>query len=95
MAYDNANLTLLANGNGFNLYRYDTLDAATAVDGAGYFDGQAPNMLNVGDLIFRTTWSTAVRTGTVSSAGWHIVLSNDGTTVDVSDTTAVGVTDSD
>ena len=95
MAYDKSNLTLLAHGNGFNLWRYDTLDADSVVDGAGYFTGEAVDMLAVGDLVLRMTWATAVRTGSLSTMGWHVVNANDGTTVDVTNTTALTVTDSD
>jgi hypothetical protein len=31
----------------------------------------------------------------VAAAGWHLVLSNNGSTVDVSNATAVAVTDTD
>ena len=95
MAFDKTQLTQMDQGNGFKQWRYDTLDAAADVDTAGYFTGEAVDMMGVGDTLLRVTWASAIRTGTVSTAGWHIVLSNDGTTVDVSDTTAIAVTDTD
>ncbi|NKB58994.1 MAG: hypothetical protein GKS00_21925 [Alphaproteobacteria bacterium] len=89
MAFDKSNLTLLSQGNGFGHYRYDTLDLHTAVDASGYIgaaaDQAAVDMLKVGDTILVVVWATTVRTGTVASYGTHIVVSNDGTNVDLSD----------
>lgn len=96
MAYAAANLTRMAGGNGFSLFRYDTLDAHAAVDTAAYFStDEAIAMLKVGDIIDVVVWATAVRTGTISTYGRHIVLSNSGTAVDVSDVTVGTVTDTD
>lgn len=76
-------------------WSYWTLDATTVVDGAGYFNGAA-KLLQVGDIIDRVTWSTAIGTGgTISTYGAHIVNSNASGVVDTSDTTAGTVTDSD
>lgn len=74
MAYTAGNLVLMATGNGFNHYRYDTTDAAATVDGDGYFNN-ADDTLNlaVGDLITAVVWATAVRTGTVSDVSMHVV----------------------
>lgn len=95
MAYSSANLTLMGQANGYGHYRYDTLDAHATVDGAAYFTGDAVNMLKVGDIIDVIVWSTAVRTGTISTYGRHIVNSSTGSAVDVSDVTVGVVTDSD
>lgn len=78
MAYTPGNLVLLSSGNGFNHYRYDTLDAATAVDANGYFNNDDDTLnLAVGDVIDVVVWATAVRTGTVSDAAKHIVVAVD------------------
>jgi hypothetical protein len=46
----------------------------------------------VGDLIYRVTTSS----GSVSTAGWHVVMTNTSAgVVNVSDTTALTVTNSD
>lgn len=96
MALDKTQLALMEHGNGFHRFRYDTLDTHATVDTAAYFDDdELVNMLNVGDIIDVVVWSTAVRTGTVSTYGKHIVLSNDGTTIDVSNVTVGVVTDTD
>lgn len=76
-------------------WSYWTLDAATDVDASGYFNS-ASKLLQVGDIIDRVTWATAIGTGgTVSTYGKHIVLSNASGVVDVSDTTVGTVTDTD
>lgn len=81
---------------GNTLWRYDTLDAAATLDSAAYFTGNAVIKLRVGDVIQRVTWATAIGTGgTISTYGWHIVNANDGTTVDVTDSTVGLVTDTD
>lgn len=95
MAYNSAYLTLMKTGNGFSQYRYDTMDTHATVDTSAYFTGEAVNMLRVGDIIDVVVWATAIRTGTISTYGRHIVLSNDGTTVNVSDVTAGSVTNTD
>ena len=95
MAYASANLAILGDANGFTHWRYDTLDTHATVDSAAYFTGEALNMLNVGDLIDVFVWSTAIRSGTISTYGPHVVLSNDGTTVDVTDVTVGVVSDTD
>lgn len=82
-------------------WSYWTLDAATDVDGAGYFNGAvayggAYNLLEVGDVIHRVTWSTAIGTGgTVSSYGTHLVNGKSAGTVDVTNETDLTETDSD
>ena len=95
MAYASGYLTRIAGGNGFSQFRYDTMDTHATVDTAAYFTDEAVNMLEVGDIIDVVVWATAIRTGTVSTYGRHIVLSNDGTTVDVGDVTVGTVTDTD
>ena len=52
MPYTPGNLALISSVNGFGLYRYDTLDAATDVDGSGYFNNASHDLnLAVGDII--------------------------------------------
>ena len=55
---------------------------------AGYFTGDSVNMLNVRDLII-------VQDTNTPTTNFVTVLSNNGTTVDVSDGTAVAETDGD
>lgn len=74
-------------------YSYSTADAAATVDTAGYFNSVA-DLLNVGDLIDRVTFTDGTFTA-VSTAGTHVVMSNTGGVVNVSDTTALTVTNTD
>ena len=72
------------------MYVYTTTEAHTAVDASGYFNDLS-DILNVGDMIIVHGSTGGTRTVTM-----HIVVSNDGTTVDVSDGTTIGaVSDSD
>lgn len=97
MALDKSNLALMSHGNGFARYRYDTLDTHATVDTAGYFNNSDDELnLAVGDIIDVVVWATAVRSGTISTYGPHIV--NEVTAagvVDVSNVTVGVVTDTD
>lgn len=96
MAYSSSTLYKVAQAGARSHWRYETLDTHATVDTAGYFTGDAVNMLRVGDIIDVVVWATAIGTGgTISTYGRHIVLSNDGTTVNVSDVTAGVVTNTD
>lgn len=82
-------------GSAITIWSYQTLDATATVDTAGYFNGAA-DLLRVGDIIERISWTTAIGAGgTISTYGRHIVNSNTGGVVDVADTTAGTVTDTD
>jgi hypothetical protein len=81
-------------GNGaFTLWLYRTEDATAAVDTAGYFN-PARSLLTAGDVILRTSVNG---TGVPQTAGFHLV--NDVPAapgnVDVADTLALTVTDTD
>ncbi len=72
------------------LYVYTTTDAQTAVRVAGYFNSLS-DTLSVGDMIIVHGATGGTRTVTM-----HIVVSNTGGVVDVSDATTIGaVTDTD
>lgn len=89
MAYAASNLSMLATADGWSLWLYKTADDAIAdVNSAGYFSGDSVNMLQVRDLIIVCDTATP-------TTNFVTVLSNDGTTVDVSDGTAVVETDTD
>jgi hypothetical protein len=75
MAFDASNLALVSSVNGYGLYRYDTTDALATVDGDGYMNNSDDTVnLAVGDVIEVVVWTTAVRTGTISAVGRHIVM---------------------
>ena len=97
MAFDNSQLAQVSSVNGFGVYRYDTLDTHATVDTSGYFNNDDDDInLRVGDIITVVVWSTAVRTGTISTYGTHIVLSVSAVgLVDVGDVTVNVVTDTD
>tara|TARA_B100000949_G_C14044158_1_gene350793 strand:+ start:96 stop:362 length:267 start_codon:yes stop_codon:yes gene_type:complete len=88
MAYSSSGLGKLCTSGGWSLWCYQTTDAIATVNSAAYFTGEAVNMLKVRDVIMVVD-TNAPTTSFVS------VLSNDGTTVDVSDGTAIAETDSD
>lgn len=96
MAVDVAQLTVIGEGNGYTHYRYDTMDAHADVDTAGYFNNTDDSLnLAVGDLIDVVVWATAIRSGTISTYGKHIVNAVAAGVVDVSDVTVGTVTDTD
>lgn len=97
MAFTEANLYLVTPlGGGRSLWYYETLDTAATVDTAAYFTGEALKKLKLGDLLFRTTWSTAIGSGgTISTQGFHTVNASDGSAIDVADTLAITATDTD
>ncbi|MEY4338106.1 MAG: hypothetical protein RL680_1001 [Actinomycetota bacterium] len=94
MAYDSAGLNSAGAqskaGNAPALWTYTTTDAAATVDTSGYFNSAA-SLFNIGDIIFRVTTSS----GSVSTAGIHVVMTNASGVVNVSDVTALTVTNTD
>ena len=97
MAFNSADLVLVSSVNGFALYRYDTLDTHATVDTNGYFNNSDDDQnLAVGDLIDVVVWGTAIRSGTISTYGRHIVNAVSAVgVVDTSDVTVGVVTDTD
>ncbi len=89
MAFVSRDLSVLAYANGFTLWHYATSDAATAVDTDGYFNAAA-DMLRVGDMILANT-----ATGGTPAAGVFVIAANAGGTVDATNLTAFGATNSD
>jgi len=94
MAYSSTNLQPIGGqakaGNAPQIWSYTTTDAHGTVDGSGYFNSAA-SVLKVGDLILVVVTSS----GAVSTAGWHVVMTNTGSVVNVSDVTALTVTNTD
>ena len=88
MAYSASGLTRIGGDSNGSMWRYTTTDAIAAVNSAGYFTGEAVNMLAVRDLI-------VVHDTNTPTTNFVTVLSNNGTTVAVSDGTAVAETDGD
>jgi hypothetical protein len=78
-----------------NIWTYKTADAAATVDTSGYFS--VGYGLKVGDVVLRVTVDdvTLGNSATVSTAGWHVVMTVSSTAVNVSDTTALTITNTD
>lgn len=74
-----------------SVWSYATADTLATVNTSGYFNSVA-SLLKVGDLILGLTGAGSG--GTLAQALFTVV-SNDGTTVDVADGTAITQTDSD
>jgi hypothetical protein len=85
MAYNAANLTRLSGASGVSLWHYTSADAIAAVKASGYFN-DAASMMNARDVIICV--DTATPTTHIAS-----VLTNDGSTVNTSQGTAIAETD--
>jgi len=88
MAYGASGLSRMSSGGGYAIWMYVTADPIATVNTAAYFTGEAVNMLNAGDVMW--VYDTNVPTLSIVQ-----VLTNDGTTVDVSDGTTIAQTDTD
>ena len=92
MAFSKDGLMLVAGskaGNAPQMWTYKTNDLATEVDGSGYFNAVA-SILKVGDVIY-----VHADADSTPAFGFHVVTSNTGGVVDVTNATVVGDVDSD
>jgi len=94
MAYSASGLRLIKDLGPIHYWHYITTDTPASVDTAGYFNS-AVDILNVGDIVLVVQADSVTAPTSVSAAGHHIVNANDGSIVDVSDATALSVTDTD
>ena len=78
-------------GTAPQMWSYKTQDTATDVDTSGYFNA-VQRLLTPGDVILRVTVNA---TNVVQNAGWHVVMTSTAGIVNVSDTTALTVTNTD
>ena len=77
-----------------NIWVYKTDDAAATVDTSGYCP--VGYGFKVGDVILRVTVTNlGLSNEAGSTAGWHLVVTASSTAVDVADTTALTVTNTD
>src|SRR5690349_18025326 len=63
MAYDSTKLTCMAQVAGpvgMKVWVYDTADAETTVDGAGYIDDALTRGMEKGDIVYNRRWTTSV-----------------------------------
>lgn len=98
MAFSPSTLTLIGGYPGKAVYRYDTLDALSAVDAANYFlTATSVNGQNfvLGDLLHVVVWATAIGTGgTISDYGMVLVNAASATAVDTTND-LIGITPTD
>lgn len=93
MAFNKDGLQLVASskaGKAPQFFTYKTNDAATVVDGSGYFNAVA-SVMRVGDLVYVHAEANA----TAPTYGFHVVVSNANGVVDVTNATSVGTVNSD
>jgi uncharacterized phosphosugar-binding protein len=89
MAYNKANLSVLAYANGFTMWHYITTDAQTVVRVVDYFL-PAINQIRVNDMILVVSAS-----GGTPAPFWAHCNANTGATIDIVDGLAVATTDTD
>ena len=94
MAFETGRLRQIRDLGVVSYYHYITEDAPAAVDTSGYFDAAA-DQLNVGDIILVEQVDDAGAPASVTALGHHVVLSNAGGAVDVSDAAAMATADTD
>lgn len=91
MAYKPGDLILAFGGindPGVRIWTYKTTDGSTAVEAADYFSDALYRGMRVGDLVY----IVEVDSGTVTSAAFHVVMTVDSDGADLSDATAITVT---
>ena len=77
MAFTASNLSVLAYANNFTLWHYTSVDDATAIETADYFNN-AVDMLRVNDLIITNT-----DTDGTPATNFYVVDGNDGSAVSI------------
>ena len=102
MSFILSDLHLVSHVSGNNYWQYRTTDPHATVDTAGYFTGDALNMLRLGDIVdvLVGTFNSDRTMATVTGYGRHMVKDVTGvypaqTAVDLTDVTAGVVTDTD
>jgi len=83
-----------ARGLAPQMFTYRTADAPATLDTAGYFN-DVRGLLELGDTILRVSVDNADTPTSVTTAGFHVVVNKSATAVDVSDTLALTMTDTD
>jgi hypothetical protein len=81
----------VTSGTAPRIHTYRTEDAHATVDTAGYFN-PVRSLLEIGDLIYVVVVTGG---GALSTAGWHVVVTKTATAVDVTNVTALTVTNTD
>jgi hypothetical protein len=94
MAFDKTRLVLIEGAGKLPYYKYETADAVSVVDTAGYFN-EAVAILPIGTAILVISVDDLSAPTLVNAAGHLFVNSNDGSTIDVVDLTGFAATDTD
>lgn len=97
MAFDKDYLSLMAVGGGkvpMRLWSYTTDDPIGTVNSDAYMNA-AVSELNQGDIIYVRRVDSLTAPTAFSEINQVVVVSNDGTDVDLSDGQAISVTDTD
>lgn len=82
-------------GKAPQMFSYKTQDTHATVDGAGYFNSIRES-LSIGDVILVVVVTNrGASNEALSTIGWHVVKDKSTTAVDVTNVTALTVTDSD
>ena len=96
MAYNSANLNLMAGGfaGGPRLWHYNAGgDASTVVRVAGFFTDGYKKGMRAGDILYSVTSSFALSIHVVNASTLGALGAND--TVDITDGTVIAATDTD
>lgn len=98
MAYDTAELRCVRaglSGGGRNEWQYDTIETVATVRVTGYISDGVARGMQVGDKVDVLVWDTSVRSGTLAARSVLTVVSKGTASVDLSDGTALSLTDTD
>lgn len=76
-----------------NIWTYKTTDDAATVDSAGYFP--VGYGIKLGDMVYRVTVDSLTAPTSVTTAGLHLVRAVSATSVDVADTLALTLINTD
>lgn len=100
MAYASNELRLLVGGamsnlSGPNIWSLDTADGLTTVDAAGYISDATARGVRVGDVVIVRVWSSLATKSSLSAASVMAVASITSGAANLTDGTAISVTNTD
>lgn len=96
MAFDRDYLEIVHQGAGMNRWVYKTADTVATVNTSGYIDDEGViARMGIGDIIDVIVLDSVTVPTSVSAVSTLVCVSNNGTTVDLSDGESIGVTDTD
>jgi hypothetical protein len=100
MAYTPNELRLIVGGNmsnlsGVNIWSYDTTDAVTVVDTAGYISDATARGMKIGDLVLVRVFSSLATKTTISGFQQMWVISITSGAANLTDGSAIAATNTD